>query len=712
MIASSSQPQNERALILRLCVFSPFVLQCYMYQVENGDLICGNPPWVVSTASSTQVSDPLFPGSYIPGLHCPLFGVSGNPYASVAVDEDFYDHTLCTCDAGFWGCNGRCIKCPDQCSCNGTVVKDCFPIMTLGTVKRVSLAEGNLAIDQPFTVTEMLPCQRSIAGDTLCNPHSKPWPQFLKHLNNPDATNDDLQELLGFCDGGHQGRLCTQCRSGYFESGRFCMQCMGTPMHVVILLLNLLFLAAIVAYVYKQQPTDQVARQTLLTYLHEERNTLLAVGINRQRKQKAKAALPPMLDVPLEERFRPADPSSSSSSDAADVPVAIVASSPPPSRSRSAAADNPLKLLIFHSQQLSLLFLSSVSLPTMLSGFVRVSSNASTGFSPSLLLAMDCLGSWTLEHKCLMALLTPLLICAVAAANRWWYLRRVRKFNPFDALGIAAPARSTESDDHAQTLSNKINGTCMAMMYMLLMPCVQVSLTALGCTDTRESAHTYLNLQPFVRCDEHWRTRIFPPAFLAMLWWCVVFPLGTTLLMRRMHHRLVDVANLRSSSTSSHQFTESASSSSSFSSSSSSLESSIDGTALRSWSLYSGLMSPFSARYWYFEQILLLRRLALAAVVCIIPQQSLYLPLLLLAVIQCSALAQHAAAPYRSAWLNRGETISLFLLNLNYLTALVEQSAVAQAAGGSNGANDRVWVMVRTRLLGTQSDDEAEGGGR
>jgi hypothetical protein len=483
---------------------------------------------------------------------------------------------------------------------------------------------------------------------------------------------------------------------------------MSAPMHVIILLLNLLFLAAIIAYVYKQQPTDQVARQTLLTYLHEERSTLLAVGINRQRKQKA--ALPPMLDVPLEERFRSA-PSSPSSSVTADVPVAIVVSSP---QSRSAAVDNPLKLLIFHSQQLSLLFLSSVSLPTMLGGFVRVSSNASTGFSPSSLLAMDCLGSWTLEHKCLMALLTPMIICAVAAANRWWHLRRVRNAIPFDArAGGAAPARSTESDsDDAQTLSNKINGTCMAMMYMLLMPCVQVSLTALGCTDTRESAHTYLNLQPFVRCDDHWRTRIFPPAFLAMLWWCVVFPLGTTLLMRRMHHRLVDVANLRSSSTSSHQFTESASSSSSFSSSSSSLESSIDGTALRSWSLYSGLMSPFSARYWYFEQILLLRRLALAAVVCIIPQQSLYLPLLLLAVIQCSALAQHAAAPYRSAWLNRGETISLFLLNLNYLTALVEQSAMAQAAGGSNGANDRVWVMVRTRLLGTQSDDEAEGGGR
>jgi hypothetical protein len=91
------------------------------------------------------------------------------------------------------------------------------------------------------------------------------------------------------------------------------------------------------------------------------------------------------------------------------------------------------------------------------------------------------------------------------------------------------------------------------------------------------------------------------------------------------------------------------------------------------------------------EQILLVRRLLLAACICIIPASSLYLPMLLLALIQLSALLQHWAQPYRHKLMNKAELASLYLLLLNYSTALVVQSAMT--AGTANADSDRVWAI-------------------
>jgi hypothetical protein len=78
--------------------------------------------------------------------------------------------------------------------------------------------------------------------------------------------------------------------------------------------------------------------------------------------------------------------------------------------------------------------------------------------------------------------------------------------------------------------------------------------------------------------------------------------------------------------------------------------------------------------------------------VTIIPTSSLYLPLVLFAVMQMSALLQMWARPYRSIWLNRAELASLYLLLLNYISALVGQSATA--VRGAVPGSDTTWVLA------------------
>jgi hypothetical protein len=98
------------------------------------------------------------------------------------------------------------------------------------------------------------------------------------------------------------------------------------------------------------------------------------------------------------------------------------------------------------------------------------------------------------------------------------------------------------------------------------------------------------------------------------------------------------------------------------------------------------------------EQVLLARRLALAAIVSFTPQQSLYLPLLLFLIVQLSALLQHLTKPYRSHWLNSGEVVSLYLLLANYIATTLSQSAIS---AGSAQPSDGSAVFIALFLCNT-----------
>jgi len=206
-------------------------------------------------------------------------------------------------------------------------------------------------------------------------------------------------------------------------------------------------------------------------------------------------------------------------------------------------------------------------------------------------------------------------------------------------------------------------GVCMSLLYLLVFPCATASLSALSCTDIREfgdgSGDVYLNLYPWVRCDSAWKRDILPPALLGTLFWFIVFPLASTLLLRTLRRRID--AQPPSASV-------------------------AGATAV--WPLCADLLLPYSPCLWYWEQVLLARRLGLIVCVAVIPLNSLYLPLALFSLVQLSALLQHWAAPYSHAVLNTGELVSLYLLLVNYITSLILQT------GSTLHASADVWTLI------------------
>jgi hypothetical protein len=109
------------------------------------------------------------------------------------------------------------------------------------------------------------------------------------------------------------------------------------------------------------------------------------------------------------------------------------------------------------------------------------------------------------------------------------------------------------------------------------------------------------------------------------------------------------------------------------------------------------LLEPYSPRFWYWDQVLLARRLLLVAAVTTIPSNSLYLPLALFSIIQLATLLQHASHPLIHSSLNYGELASLYLLLLNYISALILQTGLSD---DSFHATANGWALLLFALNG------------
>jgi hypothetical protein len=660
----------------------------------------------------------------------------------------------------------------------------------------------------PFRLLGMLPCARSETGASLCNPDGISWRHFYSGLQRDHAqagvadacesaaaisSSLTLSEsgsafaapaldLSGWCSAGRAGRLCSACASGWFRSGRGCARCLGSGAHAAIVLAHLAALLVLVAALYLRTPGAEAARKGLQQYarlfrlqavqptgMHTATGRLADVAEDDPADDAADAAaVAPVATLPAAPRRRAADaaqwhafPPAASAADSAaadsatPAPVADAAS--PDAVAPSAS---PLRLLLFHVQQLGLLLATSAALPASLGAFLGVASAGGSAFAPSALLAAECLlgaERWGLREQCWAALLAPAAVAAAAGAA-WMHDRRQRRragelgcdgsASAFDSSGNgAAPdpsdsalssaghsGPSAPSPAHASSSSSsssRVYGTCVGVLYLLVLPCAQTALAALSCTDLREasagsdsdpdaadsaydsdSGGAYLNLHPWQRCSAQWRREVLPPALLGALLWCAAFPVASTLLLRRMQRRVsaamlvqqpshakaesagrrVDASGAfrpsssRDDTVSLFSSSSAAAAAASASASSSASAAAASASAHSAWSLCGLLLSPFSPRLWYWEQALLLRRLLLVGAVAAIPAHSLYLPLALLSLVQLAALLQHWARPYAHSWLNRAELASLYLLQINYITALVLQSAGAGAGAGAAGA--------------------------
>jgi hypothetical protein len=509
----------------------------------------------------------------------------------------------------------------------------------------------------PFVIT----CPKLTSGALLCNPDGISWTSFYP-LDNSDISGlasssqssffSSSDPPAGFCSVGHTGRLCSRCATGYFPSGRICVECAASGWNVLILAANLVILIALVAYLYLRSPSAAASRIQAAEY-----------------------------------RVR-----SSLHSD-----------------SSAAAASNssPLKLLVFHCQQLSILLQTMSSQPPVLSSFLSFTSSSSTGFSLSSLLALECFDhQWGLQERAWLGVLAMAGILVVAGASYAYGAakRTQRRRRPLDEEEEADPSGYAAMDDPAEVAPSssssafaemsleqsltiapadtiparsshtiyRVYGCCLSLLYFFLFPCLQTALSGLACTDSRQydpsapggvGDSLYLNLHPWQACDSDWRSSILPPALLGTILWLVAFPIGSTVLFQRVHRYLTHAGSQHTSV----------------------------------WPLCADLLAPYKPSLWYYEQILLVRRILLVAAVTLIPSTSLYLPLVLFVLIQLSAFLQHRLQPYASDWLNRGELISLYLLLINYITALVLQSASSSASAGdpsSIGSSITSWAIV------------------
>jgi hypothetical protein len=305
-------------------------------------------------------------------------------------------------------------------------------------------------------------------------------------------------------------------------------------------------------------------------------------------------------------------------------------------------------------------------------------SSSSNGFSLSSLVAMECLNhAWSLEHRCWLAIVAPLLIGLAAllvhTADRLRNNVSSRRSNNGHAELLLGSAEHDADVDAAalvqwRSFVARCYGVCGSLLYLLVFPCAQTALSALSCTDLRESSESrvYLNLYPWQQCDDEWRRSILSPALIGVLFWFVLFPLCSTVLLQRLRSRCGAAAAATAGPIS-------------------------PAAAAALWPLCSDLLDPYSPRYWYWDQVLLVRRLALVAAVSLIPADSLYLPLALFSLVQLAALIQHWSHPFAHSTLNVGELASLYLLLLNYISALILQTGVSE---GGFQATANGWALM------------------
>jgi hypothetical protein len=308
---------------------------------------------------------------------------------------------------------------------------------------------------------------------------------------------------------------------------------------------------------------------------------------------------------------------------------------------KSMASVNPLKLLIFHTQQMSIPLVTSTSMPSILAASISIFSAVGNGFSAPP--GIECLlNTWSLEWRCWTALAAPAFLLAVAGLNWWRSLRRAEA----DLVAYDPLAAATKTDASI----SRVYSVITSLLYLLLFPCASTALTSLGCTDNREvtggdpnfPSKVYLNLAPWQACDSDWASGIFAPALMAALFWCVIFPIGSTVQVIRWARRLQPPPGFTDGSVTTRQ--------------------------MHTWFLVSDLIDAYLPRWYWWEQVLMVERLLIAAALAIIPSTSMYLPLCLLAILQFAIIAQHYAHPYKQGWLNFGELCSLYLLLLNYAT--------------------------------------------
>jgi hypothetical protein len=259
------------------------------------------------------------------------------------------------------------------------------------------------------------------------------------------------------------------------------------------------------------------------------------------------------------------------------------------------------------------------SLPNTILSFLSYTSSASS-FQFNQVAPLECYNhNFGLAHNLWLSLAMPLVLLAAILA----------------AYVASRSSRITMARKHLFRRLLAVGGGLVNAMYL---PSAQTALSALGCTDTRQNGVTFLNLYPWQSCDSEWRHTMLPPAMMGAILCLLIFPAllvwGLVYARRRLARDVtVTVAG--------------------------------------------ALIASYRPRFFWWECVRVIRRLALVLLITFVPYHSIYLSLGFFITIQISALLQHHYRPYARIFDNRAEVASLYLLLLNYFTGLM----VAQREG-------------------------------
>src|SRR4051812_28255564 len=89
----------------------------FLFCLLSCQLVCFLPSWLEPQPTLSGL--PIAPDSPLmrTGVHCAQIGLTAGGLTSVFIDATYSNLTLCTCDANYFGRDGICIACPNECTC-------------------------------------------------------------------------------------------------------------------------------------------------------------------------------------------------------------------------------------------------------------------------------------------------------------------------------------------------------------------------------------------------------------------------------------------------------------------------------------------------------------------------------------------------------------------------------------------------------------------
>lgn len=658
------------------------------------------PSFIQPSASGLRI-----PADFNNTYSCSSLSFAGRPQSVLTIEPAYFSFAHCSCNDDYFGLGNNCRPCRAPCVCRQQVVQNCYPIVRYPGLPAPALlggASGGLTsrsharprkrrrgsptagvssppLDLSFTVELMLPCPLDGAGRNRCNPAATNWT-----FSSAAATT--VAPIPPFCAAGYAGRLCTACADSYFQRGRDCIRCwQHATLFLVIcgciakvaLLLLLLYCKNPTAADFQPQPAAHAAELINRNHLSPAANNAVNSSASSPLLMGHEFELPRELSA------------TAVYSTAADPASYSAAVGGPSAAERLVGAElarnlqptsNLLMLLLFHSQQMGLLLFTQSFLPLPLRWLLHITNSGADGFTFSSLLAWECVVEWRLEHQLALSLGVSLTAMAATAGLLMWLLR------------------GADGRQRAETAASprivRLLGMSVSVLYLMALPALQLSLSAVAMTDLRETSLPHLNLMPFVALTARWWTSILPLALVNLFLWLLLFPALSTWLLLRAHFQ------------STHPLC----------------------TADVLWPLFGSQMSSNKSSHWYWGQVLLLRRYLFVMVVAITPAYSTYLPFMLVLLVLAAATLQHICRPYADtrlwmaepvaaakadyeaeaeaedetetgllgrcrrrlrspgAWSHLGDLCSLYLLLINYFAALVLQSDVMSGGGGDTHA--------------------------